>query len=93
MDKAVQSEIDSAVRILKEYGAKEVFLFGSHAKDKARPRSDLDLAVSGIAPKKFIRAYAKVIWKLSLPVHLIDLDDGSDFGKFLKAKGELRSVG
>ncbi len=93
MDTTVQSEIENAVRILKEYGAREVYLFGSHAHGKARPNSDLDLAVTGIPPEKFIRAYGKVMWKLDRPVHLIDLDEDSDFSKFIKTNGELRSVG
>jgi len=93
MDKAFKKELEKAVVILKQFGAKEVYVFGSHSKGKARPGSDLDLAVKGIPPEKFYAAYGNLLTALIHEIHLIDLDEDNDFVKFLKYKGELRLVG
>jgi hypothetical protein len=39
--------------VLKEHGAREVYLFGSAATDKMREGSDVDLAVTGLPPERF----------------------------------------
>lgn len=36
------------VGVLREYGARRVFLFGSMARGDARPGSDVDLACEGL---------------------------------------------
>ncbi len=40
--------IRKAAGLCRKYHAKEVILFGSRAKETAHPRSDIDLAVSGV---------------------------------------------
>jgi predicted nucleotidyltransferase len=90
---ALTRELESAVRILKELGAKEVFVFGSQASGKARDDSDLDIAVSGLPPENFFKALAILIFDLNHPVHLIDLDEPSLFTSYLRSKGEMVSVG
>ena len=44
----VEDVIGAAVKLCREFNAKEVILFGSRAKDTAIERSDIDIAVSGV---------------------------------------------
>jgi len=89
MKEAKKKEIILVVKILKHYGAKQIFVFGSYAKDKEKIGSDLDIAVSGLPPEKFFKALAELMLNLKKEVHLVDLDYPSPFASYLKAKGEL----
>jgi len=44
----VEDVIEAAVKLCREFNAKEVILFGSRAKETALERSDIDIAVSGV---------------------------------------------
>ena len=44
----VEDVIEAAVKLCREFNAKEVILFGSRATDTAIERSDIDIAVSGV---------------------------------------------
>jgi len=44
----IEDVIEAAVKLCREFNAKEVILFGSRAKDTAIERSDIDIAVSGV---------------------------------------------
>jgi predicted nucleotidyltransferase len=49
----------AASRVLKsEFGAREVILFGSVARNAGRPGSDVDLLVAGVAPDQWFAACA-----------------------------------
>ena len=41
--------IQTIIKMCNEFQAKEVILYGSRAKGTARERSDIDIAVSGVA--------------------------------------------
>jgi len=56
MDDKMKKLIERAAEALKTAGAREVYLFGSAATGTAREGSDIDLAVSGIPPEKFLEA-------------------------------------
>ena len=84
--------VKEAARVLKQYGAKEVYLFGSAANGTLREDSDIDLAVSGLPPEKFFEAMAEAQRLLGQPLDLIDLDEDNLFTKYLKTKGKLRRV-
>lgn len=43
----IEQILDEIKRLGEAYGAKEILLFGSHAKGTAAERSDIDIAVSG----------------------------------------------
>jgi predicted nucleotidyltransferase len=92
MDEKIKKEIEKAVAILKQFGATEVYLFGSWATGKAHPDSDLDLAVSGIQPERWYRVWAKVMFALNPDVHLVDLGFPDDFTEYLRANEKLKSV-
>ncbi len=93
MTEGIERLIEKAAAELKAAGARQVYVFGSAARGKLRENSDLDLAVSGLAPESFYRTLARVTDILDLPVDLIDLDEDSAFAQYLKSEGELRRVG
>ena len=52
-----RKDLTKAVEILKKYGAKRIFIFGSLCRPgRFYPGSDIDLAVEGIPPQRFNRA-------------------------------------
>jgi predicted nucleotidyltransferase len=74
MTTSLKAEIQTAVEILKAYGAKRVILFGSVARSLASPQ-DIDLACEGLPPARFFAALGKLLSVLSVPVDLIDLEE------------------
>jgi len=55
MNEAIANSIARLVAVLKSSGAKTVYVFGSAAKGTMRNNSDVDLAVSGLPPRIFLR--------------------------------------
>ncbi len=56
-----RQNLKGIVEVLREgYGVDRVILFGSLAKGRFTTESDIDLAVAGLAPADFFRAYAEV---------------------------------
>jgi predicted nucleotidyltransferase len=59
-------------QLAKKYRASQVLLFGSAlTKNKF---NDIDLAVKGIKPELFFKFYGELLFKVSKPVDLIDLN-------------------
>ncbi len=85
-------KVARAARIFLTHGASEVYLFGSHASNRARKGSDVDFAVSGLPPKVFFRALGEAMEALGRPVDLVDLDQSTPFTEHLKTHGELVRV-
>jgi len=68
--------LSEAVTILKKHGAKRIILFGSLCREGRFHRgSDIDLAVEGIPPQKFIRAGADLMMALDWPIDLKPLEE------------------
>jgi len=84
--------IAKAAEALKAAGAKEVYLFGSAATGRFGPHWDVDLAVAGLPPERFLEAMGKVGRILRRQVDLVDLDEDNPFTEYLKAKGEMLRV-
>ncbi len=93
MNDTVANSIEQLVVVLKKWGAKTVYLFGSAAKGTMRNDSDIDLAVSGLPPENFFKALSVASNLLDRPVHLIDLDEVTPFTRYLIEEGELQRVG
>jgi uncharacterized protein len=93
MGEELKSLIQKAAAVLKEAGAKEVFLFGSTAVGKIRENSDIDMAVSGLPPEAFFKAMGEAADILGRPLDLIDLDEENPFTQYLKEEKELLRVG
>lgn len=89
-----QEDIKKATKILKENGAKEVFVFGSIANGKFNENSDIDIAVKGLNEKDFYRIASILMFELENEFDLIDLDDKNDsFSQMLLKVGGLLRVG
>lgn len=88
-----QEDIGRAVRILKEGGCSEVFLFGSAAEGRAKEISDIDIAIRGCPPGHFFRLLGKLLWELKHPVDLVNLDAQDSFAKYLQKEGTLLQIG
>ena len=77
----------SISEIAKKYKAKKVFLFGSGSVSKEN--RDIDLAVEGIASSDFFKFYSELIFSLSKPVDLVDLNTKSRFNDLILSEGVL----
>ncbi|MBD3232125.1 MAG: hypothetical protein GF315_00210 [candidate division Zixibacteria bacterium] len=83
------TELKKIIRISKEFGAKKVILFGSYFRD-ADSAHDIDIAVSGIDPKRFFKYYGKVSMVVGPEVDIIDLDDiRQHLRKRILSRGEV----
>lgn len=89
-----KDDIKKAIRILKENGAKEVFIFGSIANGKFNENSDIDIAVKGLENKLFYKVASILMFELENKFDLIDLDDKKNrFSQMLLSVGGLLKVG
>jgi len=88
-----QEDIHRAVRILKEGGCSEIYLFGSGITGKIRVESDIDLAVRGCPQGRFFYLLGRLLWELDHPVDLVDLDAQDAFAQYLQKEGELLRIG
>ena len=69
LEKNLEQEI---LALAKKYGLHKVVLFGSRARGTNRPRSDIDLAVSGGDVLRFSLAVEEETWTL-LCFDVVDL--------------------
>lgn len=89
-----QEDIKKATQILKENGAKEVFIFGSIANGRFNENSDIDIAVKGLNEKDFYKVASMLMFELENEFDLIDLDDKQNrFSQMLLRVGGLLKVG
>lgn len=87
------ADISRAVRILKEAGCSEIFLFGSAATGEVSTGSDIDLAVRGCPPGSFFHLLGRLFWELDHPVDLVNLDAQDPFAQHLQEEETLVRVG
>ncbi|MFB3785293.1 MAG: nucleotidyltransferase family protein [bacterium] len=92
MENELRSFVIKVSYILKKYGAKEIYLFGSAAWDQSHELSDLDIAISGLPPEKFFAAMGEAGDAINIPLDLIDLDENTPFTRYLRQEGELIRV-
>lgn len=72
--------------IAERYRVTRVLLFGSGAGESAQAR-DIDLAVEGLAPSRFFAFYGDLMFALSKPVDVVDLDRESMFTDIIRREG------
>jgi predicted nucleotidyltransferase len=77
--------------LVHDFGARRVYLFGSLAREgRFHERSDVDLAVEGIAPDRFFKAWAAAGAHSNVPIELVDMDEvGETMRKLILEYGEL----
>jgi predicted nucleotidyltransferase len=92
MTDEIKGLIKRAAEVLREAGAREVYLFGSAAAGTMREESDIDMAVSGLPPEGFFKAMGEAHSILGRQLDLIDLDENNLFTEYLKKKGKLHLV-
>jgi predicted nucleotidyltransferase len=88
-----RTNVEKAVRILREAGCREVYLFGSLAHGEIHSESDIDLAVRGCPRGEYFTILGRLFFELDYPVDLIDLDYGDRFANYLAAEGEWVQIG
>lgn len=89
-----QEDIKKAIKILKENGAKEVYIFGSIANGKFNENSDIDIAIRGLEESEFYKVASILMFELEHKFDLIDLDDkANDFSQMISKVGGLLKVG
>jgi predicted nucleotidyltransferase len=87
-----KNAIVAAANLLRSMGATQVFIFGSAARGKLRPDSDIDMAVIGLPSKVYFSAVSKASDLLGRPVDLVDLDDPTPLVGYLLGSGDLVRV-
>ncbi|MBQ9267780.1 MAG: nucleotidyltransferase domain-containing protein [Clostridia bacterium] len=91
---AYRNDIEKAVTILKEYGATEVYVFGSIVNGKFNENSDIDIAVRGLKSSEFYKVASILMFELENEIDLIDLDDtNNSFSQMLLKIGGLLQIG
>jgi len=86
---SLESELKEIVKISKEFGAKEVLIFGS-CLENIEYAQDIDIAVRGIKPKDFFKYYGKVSMTVDDEVDIVDLDDLRDhLTKRILSRGKI----
>ena len=89
-----REDIKKAVKILKENGANEVYIFGSIANGKFNENSDIDIAVKGLDAEKFYKVASILMFELENEFDLVDLDDKNNrFSQMLLKIGGMLKVG
>ncbi|MBC8234054.1 nucleotidyltransferase domain-containing protein [bacterium] len=87
-----KQDVEKAVKILKNVGCKEVYLFGSLAEGNIREESDIDIAVKGCPAGMFFHALGRLMLELEHLIDLIDLDSDDNFSRYLEQEGTLIHV-
>lgn len=87
-----KEDIDSAISILQKYGVKEVYIFGSLADGTYNENSDIDIAVKGLNPGQYLKAYSELSFSLSRRVDLLNMDTQERFAELLGNLKELVRV-
>jgi predicted nucleotidyltransferase len=74
--RALNSAEKAAVRLKREFGVCKVYLFGTCADaDRFRLDSDIDIAVLGLKPDLFFKAWATIEEEVEFPIDLIALEE------------------
>jgi predicted nucleotidyltransferase len=88
-----REDIKTAANLLKDEGCKTVYLFGSMVTGKIHERSDIDIGIMGLPPKKFFRVYSHLDSSISSRVDLVDFDENKEFYSLLDSVGEVVEIG
>jgi predicted nucleotidyltransferase len=87
-----KEDLEAAILILRKYGVSEVFIFGSLADGTYHENSDIDIAVKGLKPELFLKAYADLSFHINRNVDLLNMDTQERFTEMLHSMKELIRV-
>lgn len=59
-----QNDIKKALKILKQNGATEIFIFGSIVNGKFNKDSDIDIAIRGVKQENFYKVASKLMFEI-----------------------------
>lgn len=82
-------KLREAAQIFADFGATEVYLFGSYAEGRATVHSDADFAVLGRRDDKFFEAMGQAMFALGRTLDLVRLESDTPFVRCLKELGPL----
>jgi predicted nucleotidyltransferase len=92
MSEETRRQVEAAASVLKDAGAKAVYVFGSVGEGSDTDDSDIDLAVSGLPAEGYFHAIGEAMMAVSRPIDVIDLDESNPFTEYLRKKGKLLRV-
>ena len=85
-----QEDIKKALKILKQNGSTEIYIFGSIEKGNFNKNSDIDIAIRGVKQENFYKVASILMFEIEKEIDLIDLDDENDkFARMLIDKNIL----
>ena len=87
-----RDDVARATRILKEMGAREVYLYGSVPDGRSHQGSDLDIAIVGLPKERFFAAYGALMMQLEHSVDLIGLDYANEVSEGIRRRGDVLRV-
>ena len=79
----MSDEILTIVKMIKDIGGREAYLFGSAARGDATEISDIDIGVKGVPKDMFFKLNGRIMMALNRRVDLVDLDEETRFTKRL----------
>lgn len=83
-------ELERIKSYAKKFRLKRIYIFGSFLSEKFHFNSDIDIFVEGIDYSEFLKFYALLLKKISVPVDLKIFDDlKEDMKEKIKKKGRI----
>ena len=92
LPESFKKDIENAVIILKKYDCSGIYIFGSIVNGNFNETSDIDIAVKGIRPELFFKAYSELSFNLNHSIDLINMDTKKKFSNFLSEIKEIIRV-
>lgn len=84
------NDIKKAIKILKDEGCSEIFIFGSLANGEANEGSDIDIAITGLNSNRYFKVMGRLMIELENSFDLVDLDENTRFVEIIKKEGLLK---
>ena len=85
-------DLEKAVRILKEEGCQEIYVFGSIATGRATEDSDIDIGIRQYPKERFFRIYARLMTDIDHHFDLIDFEINAQMFDLLSQIREVQRI-
>lgn len=86
------SDLEKAVKVLKEEGCREIYVFGSIATHHASEASDIDLGIRDYPKERFFRIYARLMTEMNHEFDLVDFELNAPMFDVLTNIGEVQRI-